>query len=125
MSSGPHSITGFVNHIGVPAIVVPAGFYPDGLPFGLQFAARPWIDGDLLGWAFAFEQATRQRRPPTLIESGLLPKAGASVGIAALPTAFFCVSCAARTRTLEENSAGVWTFQFRGSHWLICRSNDA
>jgi aspartyl-tRNA(Asn)/glutamyl-tRNA(Gln) amidotransferase subunit A len=73
LSSGPHSMTGFINRIGVPAVVVPAGFYPDGLPFGLEFAARPWRDGDLLGWAYAFEQATRARRAPTLIESGLLP----------------------------------------------------
>ena len=73
LSSGPHSMTGFINRIGVPAVVVPAGFYSDGLPFGLEFAARPWRDGDLLGWAYAFEQATRARRPPTLIENGLLP----------------------------------------------------
>jgi Asp-tRNA(Asn)/Glu-tRNA(Gln) amidotransferase A subunit family amidase len=73
LSSGPHSMTGFINRIGVPAVVVPAGFYLDGLPFGLEFAGRPWKDGDLLGLAFAFEQATRARRAPTLIESGLLP----------------------------------------------------
>ena len=35
--------------IGVPAVVVPAGFYASGLPFGLEFSARPWTDGDLLG----------------------------------------------------------------------------
>jgi aspartyl-tRNA(Asn)/glutamyl-tRNA(Gln) amidotransferase subunit A len=73
LSSGPHSATGWVNKIGVPAIVVPAGFYPDGLPFGLEIAARPWRDGDLLGWAYGFEQATKTRRPPVLVESGLLP----------------------------------------------------
>ncbi|MDQ2924766.1 MAG: amidase, partial [Acidobacteriota bacterium] len=74
LSSGPHSATGWVNRIGVPAIVVPAGFYPSGLPFGLEISARPWRDGDLLGWAYAFEQATKARRPPMLVESGLLPK---------------------------------------------------
>lgn len=55
-SSGPHSNTGWVNPLGVPAIVVPGGFYSTGLPFGLEFAARPWKDGDLLGWAFADEK---------------------------------------------------------------------
>jgi Asp-tRNA(Asn)/Glu-tRNA(Gln) amidotransferase A subunit family amidase len=30
--------------IGVPAVVVPAGFYASGLPFGLEFSARPWLD---------------------------------------------------------------------------------
>jgi amidase len=72
LSSGPHSETGFINRIGVPAVVVPAGFYPDGLPFGLEFSARPWKDGDLLGWAYAFEQSTHARRAPVLIEGGAL-----------------------------------------------------
>jgi amidase len=75
LSSGPHSNTGWVNRIGVPAVVVPAGFYDSGLPFGLELSARPWRDGDLLGWAYAYEQATKLRRPPVLVESGLLPNA--------------------------------------------------
>jgi amidase len=72
LGDGPHSATGWVNMLGVPAVVVPAGFYPGGLPFGLEIAARPWRDGDLLGYAYAYEQATRHRRPPVLIEKGLL-----------------------------------------------------
>ena len=59
LSEGPHSATSWVNMIGVPAVVVPAGFYASGLPFGLEFSARPWTDGDLLGIAHAWEQATR------------------------------------------------------------------
>jgi amidase len=75
ISGGPHSDTSWVNMIGVPAVVVPGGFYPGGLPFGLEISARPWKDGDLLGWAYAYEQATRHRRPPVLVEQGLLPNA--------------------------------------------------
>jgi amidase len=75
LSGGPHSNTGWVNNIGVPAIVVSGGFYDDGLPFGLEISARQWKDGDLLGWAFAYEQATEHRRPPVLVEKGLLPNA--------------------------------------------------
>ena len=75
ISEGPHSDTGWVNMIGVPAVVVPGGFYPDGLPFGLELSTRPWKDGDLLGWAYAYEQAARHRRPPVLVEKGLLPDA--------------------------------------------------
>jgi Asp-tRNA(Asn)/Glu-tRNA(Gln) amidotransferase A subunit family amidase len=66
---GPHSKTGWVNPIGVPAIVVPGGFYQNGLPFGLELSARCWKDGDLLGWAFAYEQATLHRKPPVLVTS--------------------------------------------------------
>jgi len=73
ISGGPHSATSWVNMIGVPAIVVPAGFYASGLPFGLEFSGRPWTDADLLGIAYAWEQTTHPRRPPTLVEKGLLP----------------------------------------------------
>jgi len=72
VSTGPHSDTGWVNQIGVPAVVVPAGLYESGLPFGLEISAKRWHDGDLLGWAYAFEQATHLRRPPVLVEKGLL-----------------------------------------------------
>jgi amidase len=73
ISTGPHSNTSWVNMLGVPAVVVPGGFYREGLPFGLEISARPWKDGDLLGWAYAYEQVTRHRRPPILVEQGLLP----------------------------------------------------
>lgn len=51
---------------GLPAVSVPDGFTPDGLPSGLELLGRPWADADLLGWAFDYEQATRHRRPPDL-----------------------------------------------------------
>jgi Asp-tRNA(Asn)/Glu-tRNA(Gln) amidotransferase A subunit family amidase len=66
-SSGPHSNTGWVNTIGVPAVVVPGGFYVNGLPFGLELSARPWRDGDLLAWAYGYEQATHHRKQAVLI----------------------------------------------------------
>ncbi len=68
-SGGPHSNTGWVNRIGIPAVSIPGGFYDDGLPFGLELAARQWKDGDLLGYAFAYEQATHHRKPPVLVET--------------------------------------------------------
>ena len=45
ISEGPHSATGWVNMIGVPAIVVPGGFYPSGPPFGIGnlSAAVEWM----------------------------------------------------------------------------------
>ncbi len=72
VSTGPHSATSWVNMIGVPAVVVPAGFYASGLPFGLEFSARPWGDAQMLAVAHAWEQATHLRKPPTLVEKGLL-----------------------------------------------------
>jgi amidase len=76
ISSGPHSATSWVNMLGVPAIVVAGGSYRSGLPFGIEFSTRPWRDGDLLGYVYAWEQATHERRPPVLVDRGLLGRAG-------------------------------------------------
>ncbi len=73
VSDGPHSATSWVNMLGVPAVVVVGGFYESGLPFGVEFSARPFRDGDLLGFAYAWEQGTHHRHPPVLVEQGLLP----------------------------------------------------
>ena len=48
---------------GYPHVTVPAGFC-HGLPVALSFFGRAWHDGLLLGYAYAFEQATRARRAP-------------------------------------------------------------
>lgn len=74
VSEGPHSDTSWVNMLGVPAVVVVGGFYPGGLPFGLEISTRRWRDGDLIGYAYAYEQATHHRHPPVLVEQGLLTK---------------------------------------------------
>jgi amidase len=52
---------------GLPAISVPCGLTPGGLPVGLQIVGRHHRDLDVLELAHAFEQATRltgRRRPP-------------------------------------------------------------
>jgi amidase len=52
---------------GLPAISVPAGFTPDGLPVGLQIVGRHQDEWGVLQLAYAFEQATGfGRRRPTL-----------------------------------------------------------
>jgi len=52
---------------GFPAITVPMGFTRgDTLPAGLQFFGRPWSEATLIRLAYAYEQATHHRRPPTL-----------------------------------------------------------
>ncbi|QHS53989.1 amidase [Edaphobacter sp. 12200R-103] len=66
--AGPYSETGWVNRLGVPAVSVPGGFYADGLPFGLEISGVQWRDGDLLGYAYAYEQATHSRKVPKLVE---------------------------------------------------------
>ena len=51
-------------HSGLPAISVPAGFTPDGLPVGVEFLAGPFAEPKLVALAYAWEQAARPRRPP-------------------------------------------------------------
>jgi len=48
---------------GYPSVTVPAGFV-FGLPVGISFFGRAWSEATLIRLAFAFEQATRHRRPP-------------------------------------------------------------
>ncbi|WP_292513622.1 amidase family protein [Methylobacterium sp.] len=55
---------------GFPAIDVPAGFSsptdtaPLGVPIGMDMMGKPWSEGKLLGLAYAFEQASKLRKPP-------------------------------------------------------------
>ncbi len=52
-------------HTGFPAITVPMGFVHDHLPTGLQFLGDAWTEARLIELAYAYEQATGHRVPPT------------------------------------------------------------
>jgi amidase len=49
---------------GFPAMTVPMGFVRGTLPAGLQILGRPWSEPTLIKIGYAYEQATRHRRPP-------------------------------------------------------------
>jgi amidase len=53
---------------GYPSVSVPMGD-DFGLPVGLLFFSRAWSEAQLLGYAFAFEQATRHRKAPQFLPS--------------------------------------------------------
>jgi amidase len=57
-SGSPAAIAGY------PHVTVPMGFV-SGLPVGLSFYAGAWSEPALLAFAYAYEQATHHRRPPT------------------------------------------------------------
>jgi amidase len=56
-SSTPSAVAGY------PSVTVPAG-YIHGLPVGVSFIGPRWSDAALIGLAYAYEQATKVRRPP-------------------------------------------------------------
>jgi len=49
---------------GFPAMTVPMGFVRGSLPAGLQILGRAWSEPTLIRIGYAYEQATRHRRPP-------------------------------------------------------------
>ena len=55
-----------INDIGLPTVTVPYSYFDDGTPFVLAWIGDTWSEADLLAWAFALEQATQARVPPTL-----------------------------------------------------------
>lgn len=58
--------TSFAAVAGYPSITVPMGLVHE-LPVGISFIGRAWAEAALLGFAFAFEQATRLRQPPRFL----------------------------------------------------------
>ncbi len=48
----------------LPAISVPVGFTADGIPVGMEFLGRAFTEGQLLQFAYSWEQATHHRREP-------------------------------------------------------------
>ncbi|MEP6800925.1 MAG: amidase, partial [Acidobacteriota bacterium] len=63
---GPGGCTTFPAVAGYPHVTVPAGF-AFGLPVGVSFFGRAWSDATLLRIAFAYEQATKHRKPPRFL----------------------------------------------------------
>jgi len=51
---------------GYPSITVPAGWIGE-LPVGILFMGRAWSESRLIGLAFAYEQATKHRKPPKFL----------------------------------------------------------
>jgi amidase len=58
---GPSTVTSVA---GYPHVTVPMGFVR-GLPVGISFFGPAWSEPTLIKLAYAYEQATKHRRPPT------------------------------------------------------------
>ena len=54
------------SYSGFPELTLPAGYSRSGLPIGISFLGRAFCEPVLLRLAYAYEQATKHRRPPDL-----------------------------------------------------------
>ena len=50
-----------------PALSVPNGYLGEGLPAGLQILGRAWDEAKIIRYAYAYEQATQYRQPPSSV----------------------------------------------------------
>lgn len=67
----------YISVLGLPAIALPCGFTPEGLPVGIQIVGRHHDDLGVLQLAYAFEQATGfWRQHPALALSDKQPNQG-------------------------------------------------
>lgn len=57
-----------INLAGTPLVTVPAGYYKSGAPFELAFTGKMWTEANLLGMAYDYEQATKYRKAPILVQ---------------------------------------------------------
>jgi amidase len=61
------SIFGPYSSVGFPGIVVPMGFGTQGLPMAISFMGKPYSEGQLLAYAYDYEQASQLRAPSPLV----------------------------------------------------------
>lgn len=62
----PATLGGY-SSVGFPSVVVPMGFGTQGLPMTITFFGKPYEEGKLIGFAYAYEQASHLRKPPPLL----------------------------------------------------------
>jgi amidase len=64
-AADPYAAGYLANLSGFPDITVPMGYTEAGLPIGLSFMAEAYSEPKLLGFAYAYEQASTVRYSPT------------------------------------------------------------
>ncbi|MGB3296407.1 MAG: amidase family protein [Phormidesmis sp.] len=77
---------------GYPSVIVPAGYLTNGAPYGITFLGQAYDEPDLIGFAYAYEQATQVRMPPSLfpalsgerIEYETVPEPGIATALVGL-----------------------------------------
>lgn len=100
---------------GFPALSMPAGFTPDGIPVGVELFGRPFDDAKLVSLAYSYEKATHHRQAPARTPALIAGKAPASItwqtsgkaqGSAAQVTAKFSFDPSTSELTYNVTAAG-------------------
>ena len=60
------SYSQWFNLLGNPAVAVPVGNSPEGLPIGVQVVGRPWEDEAVLAVSAKIEEVLGKFRPPPI-----------------------------------------------------------
>ena len=107
--------TNFVNLMDLAAVAVPAGFTPEGLPFGVSLIAPAWSDSDLLALA-----GRMQRASVSTLGATSLPLPSAEPGPAAHADLVDVMVCGAHMSGLPLNKQ----LQERGA-WQISTTRTA
>ncbi|MFN2582183.1 MAG: amidase family protein [Candidatus Dormibacteria bacterium] len=72
-----------------PSVDVPIGYTNNGVtPMGMQIMGQAWSEPTLIGYAYAYEQATHRRVPPTVADPALVSCAATVVPDATVPVTF-------------------------------------
>jgi amidase len=69
---------------GYPTVIVPNGYLPNLSPIGLSFLGKAYEEPKLLGYAYAYEQATLARQSPSFtpaLQGEIIPEPGSVEGV--------------------------------------------
>lgn len=111
-------------HTGMPGMSVPMGYVDGRWPAGLQMVGRMFGEPALIRIAYAYEQATRHRRPPARFpELGETIRTGTKEG---MPSPF---TVEAQKSPVEASFRGLRVISSRvawasGSRGAVCRTTD-
>ena len=102
------SLTFVASSLQWPALSVPSGYLGEGLPQGLEILGRAWDEEKIVGYAYAYEQATHYRRPPPTVPPLVESLANRFIGIWQLVT-------------IRERD-GIWLIRLSGINVLLSSS---
>ncbi|NJN03425.1 MAG: amidase [Leptolyngbyaceae cyanobacterium RM1_1_2] len=106
---------GIAAKAGYPSVLVPAGYRESGAPYGVTFSGLAYSEPELIGFAYAYEQASKERIAPTLFpalagedfEYEVVPEPGTLPALVALGTVLLGYQIVKRRSTQGKSARSV------------------